>query len=169
MDLPDAPDLTRARRVGDYVGMVNYPDVSRAPGTPGLGLVGDAALTTDYLWGIGCGWALQSAEWLADAVGPALAGSGTAQGVDQALQRYARRHGREFGAHHFLIADGATRRRLNPLEGLMFSAAAYDQRLAANLGQYGSRRISPWQFLAPTKIARSLRVQATRPRSAATV
>ncbi len=50
-DLPDAPNLGQARQVSDYVGVPHYPDVSRTVGTPGLALIGDAALTTDYLWG----------------------------------------------------------------------------------------------------------------------
>ena len=38
----------------------------RNPVAPGLALVGDAALATDPLFGVGCGWAFQTAEWLAD-------------------------------------------------------------------------------------------------------
>ncbi|WP_442901968.1 NAD(P)/FAD-dependent oxidoreductase [Geodermatophilus sp. FMUSA9-8] len=72
--LPDAPDLSRARRVSDYVGVPHHPDVSRRAAAPGLALVGDAAPTTDYQWGVGCGWALESAVWLADGIGPVLSG-----------------------------------------------------------------------------------------------
>ena len=50
---------------------------------------------------------------------------------------------------------------LNPLERLMFAAAAHDEQLASNLARYGGRLITPWQFLSPAKIARSVRVQAT--------
>ena len=49
---------------------------------------------------------------------------------------------------------------LNPLERLMFAAAAHDEQLASNLARYGGRLITPWQFLSPAKVARSLRVQA---------
>jgi hypothetical protein len=27
--------------------------------------VGDAAIAADPMWGVGCGWAFQSGEWLA--------------------------------------------------------------------------------------------------------
>jgi len=47
-------------------------NVAHTPSAPGMALVGDAALAIDPLWGVGCGWALQSAEWLADSVAPAL-------------------------------------------------------------------------------------------------
>lgn len=160
--LPDAPDLSRARRVSDYVGVPHYPDVSRKPGTPGLALVGDAALTTDYLWGVGCGWALESSAWLADEVGPVLAQpTASAAEVDHALQRYAHRHHHALAGHHFFIADMAKGRKLNPLERLMFAAAANDEPLASSLARYGGRLSTPWQFLSPAKIARSVRVQAT--------
>ena len=36
----------------------------RTTTAPGLALIGDAALATDPLFGVGCGWAFQSAEWL---------------------------------------------------------------------------------------------------------
>lgn len=163
--LPDAPDLGRARRVSDYVGVPHYPDVSRRAATPGLALVGDAALTTDYLWGVGCGWALESAAWLADEVGPVLAGSpADTPEVDRALQRYARRHHHALAAHHFFIADLAGGRTLNPLERLMFAAAAHDEQLASNLAHYGGRLITPWRFLSPAKVARSVRVQVNASR-----
>ncbi|MGY1823182.1 NAD(P)/FAD-dependent oxidoreductase [Geodermatophilus sp. SYSU D00079] len=169
--LPDGPDLTSARRVSDYVGVPHYPDVSRAPAVPGMALVGDAALTTDYLWGVGCGWALESAAWLADEVGPVLARPRADDAeIDTALQRYGRQHHHRLAAHHFFIADLANGRKLNPVERLMFAGAAHDDRLASNLASYGGRLITPWQFLSPAKVGRSLRVQmaaATRGRAVA--
>jgi 2-polyprenyl-6-methoxyphenol hydroxylase-like FAD-dependent oxidoreductase len=165
--LPDAPDLGRARRVSDYVGVPHYPDLSRRAGTPGLALVGDAALTTDYLWGVGCGWALESAAWLADEIGPVLTQpTPETTDVDRALQRYARRHHHALAAHHFFIADLAGGRVLNPLERLMFAAAVHDEQLASSLARYGGRLITPWQFLSPAKVARSLRVQVGASRAA---
>ena len=55
-------------------GQARLTNVAHTPTAPGLALVGDAALAIDPLWGVGCGWALQSAEWLADSVSPALVG-----------------------------------------------------------------------------------------------
>ncbi len=167
--LPDGPDLSQARRVGDHLGMVKYLDVAREPGTPGLALVGDAALTTDYAWGIGCGWALQSAEWLADRAGPVLGAGGGARQVDAALKRYAAQHRKRLRGHHFLISDGASGRPLNAIERLMFAAAPHDEVLATNLGRFGSRTATPAQFLSPRMLARSLRVRSRAPRPAAVV
>ena len=168
-ELPDGPDLSQARRVGDHVGMLKYPDVARQPGTAGLGLVGDAALTTDYLWGVGCGWALQSAEWLADTVGPELGAGASAKRVDASLKRYAAQHRKRLRGHHFLISDGASGRPLNAVERLMFAAAPHDEVLAANLGRFGSRTATPTQFLSPRMVARSLRVRSRAPQPVAVV
>ncbi len=72
-DLPDPPPIEHGRLVGEIKGKVDMTNVEHEPIAAGLALVGDAALATDPLWGIGCGWALQQAEWLGDAVGDALA------------------------------------------------------------------------------------------------
>ena len=62
--LPDGPNLREAEQVSKVFGMLDIPCISRPTIALGLALVGDAALATDPLWGVGCGWAFQSAEWL---------------------------------------------------------------------------------------------------------
>lgn len=65
--LPGAPPIRQGRQVGPVLGKLDMTNRVRAPTAPGLALVGDAALATDPLFAVGCGWALQSAEWLAEA------------------------------------------------------------------------------------------------------
>ncbi|MFN8539145.1 MAG: NAD(P)/FAD-dependent oxidoreductase [Thermomicrobiales bacterium] len=158
-NLPDGPSLANAERVSPILGMVDIPNISRRPAQPGLALIGDAALASDPLWGVGCGWAFQSAEWLADAVAPALAAR---HGLDRALQTYRRRHRAALSGHHFLIADYSTGRPFNPIERLLFSAAAKDTASALHVGRFGYRLIGPRQFLAPRALARAIRVNLTR-------
>ncbi|WP_035839265.1 NAD(P)/FAD-dependent oxidoreductase [Kitasatospora azatica] len=153
-DLPGAPPIQAAERVTKITGTVSYPLHSRRPTAPGLALVGDAATTSDPLWGVGCGWALQSAQWLADAVGPALAEQGE---LGRALDGYRRRHRRGVRGHHFLAADYAKGRRFNLFERLMFSAAVRDPDIARHLHLFESRLISPWQLMSPTAVLRALR------------
>src|SRR5205807_2296056 len=62
--LPNGPPLKKAERVSPFVGIIEIPNKIRRVFKPGLALVGDAALAIDPLWGVGCGWAAQSAEWL---------------------------------------------------------------------------------------------------------
>ena len=54
------------------LGKLDLPNERRPATGDGVALVGDAALAADPLWGVGCGWAFQSGEWLAEEVGPAL-------------------------------------------------------------------------------------------------
>ncbi len=108
--LPDGPPIREGRRVGPVNGKIDMTNRIREQVMPGLALVGDAALAIDPLWGVGCGWALQSAEWLADSVTPALL---RAEPLDAGLARYRKRHRRGLAGHTFLMKDYATGRKLN--------------------------------------------------------
>ena len=127
------------------LGKVEMPNRVRAKSAPGLALVGDAALAADPLFGVGCGWALQSGEWLADSVAPALRG---AEPLAEGLARYRRRHTSELRGHAFFIHDYATGRRFNPLERMMLAAAARDPKVAAAFDAYVTRQIKPTRLFA---------------------
>jgi 2-polyprenyl-6-methoxyphenol hydroxylase-like FAD-dependent oxidoreductase len=143
--IPDAPPIAESRLVGEVVGKIDMTNVINTPTAPGLALVGDAASAVDPLWGVGCGFALQSSEWLADSVAPALGG---AESVDRGLQRYRRRHARGLKGHTREILDYATGRKINAGEKLFFSAASYDERTAKVFEAFGSRNIGPGRMLA---------------------
>ncbi|WMX43626.1 hypothetical protein RGF97_00315 [Streptomyces roseicoloratus] len=154
--LPEAPPVDTAERVSKIIGTVDYPLLTREPTAPGLALVGDAALTGDPLWGVGCGWALQSAHWLAEAVASAATGRGD---LDRSLAAYARTHRRRLTGHQRLAADYArTARPFNPGEQLMFSAAARDEAMARHMFLFASRLIGPMRFLSPLALARAAAV-----------
>jgi flavin-dependent dehydrogenase len=162
--LPDAPPMTGIERVSKVIGRVDMTNLSRPPVGAGLALAGDAAMASDPLWGVGCGFALQSAEWLVDATAEALA-AGT--GLDRALSRYARIHRRRLTGHHLVMCDFATARQLNALERLIFSAAARDAKLARHVEAFGTRHIGPGRFLAPPVLARAAAVNARHARARA--
>jgi 2-polyprenyl-6-methoxyphenol hydroxylase-like FAD-dependent oxidoreductase len=154
--VPDAPPIRESRLVEGPIGKLDMTNRQRDATAPGLALVGDAALAIDPLWGVGCGWALQSAEWLTDAVGPALV---RGDALDAGLQRYRRRHARGLNGHARLMVDYATGRRLNPGERLIFSASVRDEVLARRFDEFGSRRVGPARAFATT-IPRALYVNA---------
>lgn len=143
--VPDAPPIREAQRVSPIIGKLEMPSRVRGPVAPGLALIGDAALAADPLFGVGCGWALQSAEWLADAVGLALHGE---ESLDRGLKRYRRRHRRELRLHAFQIQDYASGRRFTPPERMLMAAAAADPELAARFDAFATRRIGPQRTLA---------------------
>jgi flavin-dependent dehydrogenase len=148
--LPDAPDLSHATRESKLLGKLDVPSVSRPAARPGLAFVGDAALASDPLWGVGCGWAFQSAEWLVEETADALLGGGD---LDGALESYRRVHRRRLGPHHFLISDIATARPANPVERAMFRGAVTDDHVYHVFEAIGARRRSPATLFAPRTLA----------------
>jgi 2-polyprenyl-6-methoxyphenol hydroxylase-like FAD-dependent oxidoreductase len=146
-EVPEGPSLRSGRLVGEpgVVGKIEMTNRMRTPTAPGLALVGDAALATDPLFGVGCGWAFQSAEWLADAVVPALRGEA---GLEAGLRRYRRGHSRHLRGHAWMIHDYATGRKMQPPERLLFSGAARDPRAAAIFDSFGARQIGPARMMA---------------------
>jgi 2-polyprenyl-6-methoxyphenol hydroxylase-like FAD-dependent oxidoreductase len=143
--VPDAPPIAASRMIQPAQGKLDMTNVAHAPTAPGLALAGDAALAIDPLWGVGCGWALQSAEWLADSVAPALVGG---EPLAPALKRYRRRHARALRGHAAMIFDYSSGRSFNAPERLLFTSATYDQRTAAVMEAFGSRNIGPLQAMA---------------------
>jgi len=143
---PEAPSLRAATVTEEgIVGKIDMTNRVRTPSMPGLALVGDAALATDPLFGIGCGWAFQTAEWLADSVAPALRGEAE---LEAGLRRYRRTHARRLNGHAYMIHDYATGRKMQPPERLLFSAAARDPRVATIFDAFGTRQIGPARMMA---------------------
>ncbi|HEX4305827.1 MAG TPA: NAD(P)/FAD-dependent oxidoreductase [Solirubrobacterales bacterium] len=145
--LPEAPSLRGAKAVEDpgVVGKVDMTNRVRGPIAPGLALVGDAALAIDPLYGVGCGWAFQSAEWLGDAVAPALRGE---EALEAGLSRYRREHRKHLRGHTTMMLDAATGRKMNAGERLLFSGAARDPRVARIFDAFGARQIGPARMMA---------------------
>ncbi len=156
--IPDAPPIAQSRLVGEMTGKIDMTNVINTPAAPGLALVGDAASAVDPLWGVGCGFALQSSEWLADSVAAAFGGT---ESLEQGLRRYRRRHSRGLKGHTREILGYADGRKINPGERLFFSAASYDEPTARIFEAFGSRNIGPARMLA-TGIPRALLASARR-------
>lgn len=146
-EVPEGPSLHDAQVTYEdgVVGKIDMTNRWRTPTAPGLALIGDAALATDPLFGVGCGWAFESAEWLADAVAPALRGEA---GLEAGLRRYRRKHTRHLRGHAWMIHDYATGRKMQPPERLLFSGAARSPRAAKVFDRFGSRQIGATHLMA---------------------
>jgi menaquinone-9 beta-reductase len=154
--LPDAPELDGATQVSPLLGTRDYPLRSRPPAPrPGLALIGDAATTSDPLWGVGCGWAFQSAEWLVDATAGALLGD--ADGLGAGIRAYRRRY-RHIVGHDRLIADFSRLRDLNPIERSIFAAATHDDEVGRAFERFGTRSAPARAMMSPRLLARTTRV-----------
>jgi 2-polyprenyl-6-methoxyphenol hydroxylase-like FAD-dependent oxidoreductase len=155
---PEAPSLRGATPTEEgVVGKVDMTNRRRTPSMPGLALVGDAALATDPLFGIGCGWAFQTSEWLTDAVAPALRGEAD---LEAGLRRYRRKHAWRLSGHAYMIHDYSTGRKMQPPERLIFSGATRDAHVAEIFDAFGARQIGFTRMIAtgvPLAIAANAR------------
>ncbi len=154
--LPEAPRPADGARVSPVLGQVDSPNVRRRVTHRGLALVGDAAMASDPLWAVGCGWAFQSAEWLVDATAPALCAQ---RGLRAALAAYRRRHRRELLGHHLLIASFARRRSFLPHERLLLAAATCDPVVAERLQAFGERLAPAQRLFGPRLFLRAWRAR----------
>lgn len=154
-DVPDFPSLDGAEIIGNVIGMANMPNQWRKRPPEGLAFVGDAAVAADPLFGVGCGWGFQSAEWLVDATAPALAAGAE---VEPAVDDYRKRLRKGLLGHYLMIADYSRARQFNPGEKLLFSGAARDERTAYKFGQLGARIAPARGFFSPVTMARAAAV-----------
>jgi menaquinone-9 beta-reductase len=121
--LPDGPDLSQAERASEFFGMMKAPGYYRNPNRRlGMTLVGDAALTTDFVWGDGCSNAFRSAEMLADAIGPAREFK-ELKSLDISIKKYGKQHARVLYAAHAQNAIYSQRERLEWTRSIVFKAA----------------------------------------------
>jgi hypothetical protein len=65
--------------------------------------------------------------------------------------------------HRFLINDFARRRALNPIERLMFAAAAKDPGMALHVNRFGARIDGPATFLSPAAVLKALWINLRQP------
>ena len=151
--LPDGPDMRNAERASKVIGKLEVPNVVRPAARPGIAFVGDAALATDPLFGVGLAFAFQSAEWLVDETSGALDGR---HELDNALRRYRRKFLWRLGPHHVQIADFSTARKATPLERRLFRKATSDPQVARAFGQVLARERSPLSLWNPRIAARLL-------------
>lgn len=144
--VPEPPPIRESRCVAPVIGKIDMPNRIRGPIAPGLALVGDAALATDPIFGVGCGFAFQSGEWLADSVSPTLQG---VESLDHSLRRYRKRHRRQLGFHARVIHDYSTGRKFDRFERAIITTAVRDPKAAALFEAVGTRRKTPPQLLLP--------------------
>ena len=159
--LPLAPDIRSAERVSPVLGKLEMPNGSRRAAVPGLAFAGDAAMTGDPLWAIGCGWAFQSAAWLVDCTAPALA---TGRGLDRALARYRRRHRSELLGFYLQSSSYSSARPFLPHERLILASAARDDVMARHFTAFGEGLIGLREFVSPRALGRATRVVLSGPR-----
>jgi len=160
--LPNCPDPATGERISKILGKLEMPNTTRRAGRPGLAFVGDAAMSADPAWGVGCGWAFQSSEWLADELAPTFSGGASDADLDAGIERYRKRHRRQLLGHFLMTSDYSTGRRFNPIERMQFSAAARDGRVADGFAAFGGRSVRPNEQEFARLMGRTIMVSARR-------
>jgi 2-polyprenyl-6-methoxyphenol hydroxylase-like FAD-dependent oxidoreductase len=165
--LPEGPPISREQLQSAVIGKTQQTCFYRPRTHRGMAFIGDAALASDTLWGVGCGFAFQSAEWFADCVGEALVEGAP---LSRPLARYSRLHRREWWLHEFFMRTYATGRSFWPSERLAWSGGARDPWCAERVDAVGSRIASPASLVTPRFVARAAMANlrsrnGTRPRS----
>jgi menaquinone-9 beta-reductase len=157
--LPMGPNIRMAERVSPVLGKLEMPNSARRAAVAGLAFIGDAAMTADPLWAVGCGMAFQSAALLTDCTRGALVDE--EEDLDRALARYRRQHRANFFGFYFQSCNYATRRRFLPHEKLILSSAAKDPAMARRFTAFGEGLIGLSGLLSPRSLARAARVVLT--------
>lgn len=160
--LPRAPQYGNVERIEDIQKMMDMTNCYRYPAGKGVALIGDAALQSDPMSGIGCGWAIQSAKWLFDETNlhvkhPVMQRVG--------IIRYARKHQKELLPHNKFIVQSSLAKPHGVLEKMVFKAAANNQEVANLLGDFVGRKIPVSQFLRPGNILKYVGSSIGKPKS----
>lgn len=153
--LPNGPNLSRAKRISPVFGMIKGQFHLRPSVASGMALVGDAAASTDPLWGCGIGWAFQTAEWLADFTAVALKEN---QSLDKSLSAYKKKHQQQLRGHNWYNGLFANGRSFNWFERVALSAATKDERCAQHIHAFAARHFSLSQLFTPRSFIRALKV-----------
>ncbi|MDP2226485.1 MAG: FAD-dependent monooxygenase, partial [Moraxellaceae bacterium] len=162
--LDKAPDLDSAKRSTDFHRMMDMTSCYRNPSGKGVALVGDAALQSDPMSGIGCGWAILSSYWLFQETRhyvkhPVMRNVG--------ISRYGKLHKRRLLPHNKFIVQSSFARGHGFLEVLLFKAGARNQHVADLIGDFVGRKIEVSEFLSPGNIVRYIAAAALPARKTA--
>lgn len=157
--LPMGPNIRDSERLSPLLGKLDMPNSSRRTAVPGLAFIGDAGMTADPLWAVGCGLAFQSAAWLTDCTTRALVDEH--EDLDDALTRFRKKHRSELLGFYLQSSNFSTARKLLPHEKLILSSGAKDPVMARRFTAYGEGLIGLRQLLAPRSLGRALGVVFT--------
>lgn len=95
---PDGPDYSQARLVSSVYGYRDYPNLVRRPVHEGAAFIGDAAISLDPMSGVGCSFAMKTADLLVRATANALRHGGPEE-VEKGLADYTASVDAFFPAH----------------------------------------------------------------------
>jgi flavin-dependent dehydrogenase len=155
--VPDAPLIGSTRPICELRGVTEIANQWRPASAPGIAFVGDAAMVLDPIWGTGCSFAFQSADWVVEHTARALGpGKCDISALDRGLKRYRRQHRSRTRWHYAHISSFSQVRPHNLIERLVFSAATSDSRTANRVASYFGRTEGPLHLATPAALGRAV-------------
>ncbi|SEK91179.1 NAD(P)/FAD-dependent oxidoreductase [Streptacidiphilus jiangxiensis] len=142
-DLADAPSTAEAVPESGLLGYTDYPSQVRQPVVGSVPFVGDAALSVDAMSGVGCGFALVTADLLAQSFADrSLDKAGVADGLEEYRRRYAETvqpHIEGIYGDSLVEKNEATRKR-------MFTTICASEDLSQKYLSLSGRLLMPGEF-----------------------
>ncbi|MFH9674018.1 NAD(P)/FAD-dependent oxidoreductase [Streptomyces sp. NPDC017405] len=142
-DLDQAPSMADAVPESPLLGYTDYPSQIRRPVQGSVPFVGDAALSLDAMSGVGCGFALQSADLLARSfAGRSLDGADRRAGLADYRERFESTilpHADGICGDSLVGKDEATRQR-------MFTTICRSPELSHKYLALTGRMVQPAEF-----------------------
>ncbi|TNC79265.1 MAG: hypothetical protein C9356_19980 [Oleiphilus sp.] len=153
--LPNGFDLDSGKPEEDVLQLYKMPLILRPPAYKGIAFIGDAAMSTDPIWGMGCSWAVQSADWLVSLSADSLR---SGEGIEKSLTNYRKYHKKHTRWHFLQIRNYASGRKLYRIEKLAFVAASKNGAFANKMYDFISRNISLSEYFSVTNFFRILKI-----------
>jgi 2-polyprenyl-6-methoxyphenol hydroxylase-like FAD-dependent oxidoreductase len=147
-----AERISAGHREERFYGAVDLPNFYRKPYGPGWALVGDAGLHKDPFMALGICDALRDAEFLADAIGDALA----SEGMEGALARYQKQRDEASAADYEQNIAGARMTPIPPEILAIRAAVKDDPEKTTRFVKARNRMIDPALFFNPGNLKRLL-------------
>jgi pimeloyl-ACP methyl ester carboxylesterase len=123
-------------------------------------------VAADPLWGVGCGWAFQSAEWLVESTARSFERDSD---LDRAVAGYRKVVRKQLLGHFLMTSEYGRGRRYNPAEKILFAAAPHDDKLARIVQAFGARTIPVSKVISPVTMGRAVMVNLRTRRSSAEI
>ncbi len=142
---PDMPDFSQARLVSRMHGFRDYPNLVRHPVHGGVAFVGDAALSLDPMSGVGCSFAMKTADMLVEAVAAPLR-LRAPDAVARGLGSYAEQFQAFFAPHAAGIAADSVIAKSAATTAAIYSRIVRNPQLQRVFMALTGRLVSPGEF-----------------------
>jgi len=142
---PGVPDFSQARLVSRMHGFRDYPNLVRHPVHAGVAFLGDAALSLDPMSGVGCSFAMKTADMLVDAMTAPLR-VGTSAALERGLATYAEGFQAFFAPHAAGIAADSVIAKSAATTASVYARIVRNPHLQRVFMALTGRLVSPGEF-----------------------